>query len=120
MESDINKNLTDEQLDDLILQSFRRQQTIDEINVSVMKQLRHTTRRRRLLQWGKIAVFSFGLPMMLLLFGWLLWSSVSQQDALQLYFFNSQISIFTILLLPVAAMLYATWHAIYYFSPSDV
>ena len=120
MEPDINKKLTDEQLDDLILQSFRRQQTIDEINVSVMKQLHHTTRRLRLLRWGKIAVFSFGLPMMLLLFGWLLWSSVSQQDALQLHIFNSQISMFTILLLPVVAMLYATWHAIYYFSPSDV
>ena len=36
MESNTNKNLNDEQLDDLIRQSFHRQQTIDEINVSVM------------------------------------------------------------------------------------
>ena len=120
MESNINKNLNDEQLDDLIRQSFHRQQTIDEINVSVMKQLRRTSRRRILLQWAKIVAFAFGLPLLLLLFGWLLWLTFSQYDAPQLSILNCHPTIYAILLLPVAAMLYVTWRAIEHFSPSDV
>ena len=120
MTPDTNKNLTDEQLDDLVRQSLIRQQMVDEINVSVMKQLRHTTRRRSFLRWGRIVAFAFGLPLLLLLFGWLLWSSVSQQDAQCFTFFNYQMSFYICLLFPVAAMLYATWRAIVNFSPSDV
>ena len=60
MEPDINKNLTDEQLDDLILQSLHRQQMVDDINVAVMKQLRRTTRRRSLLRWGHFDLYRIG------------------------------------------------------------
>ena len=116
-----NKNLTDEQLDDLICQSFSRQQMVDEINVSVMKQLRHDSRHRNLLRWGKIAAFAFGLPLALFLFGWLLWwSSVGLQTDLQFSFFDGQWPVFLCLVLPVCAMLYAAWQAIKNFSPSDV
>lgn len=120
MKPDINNHLTDEQLDDLILQSLRRQQMVDEINVSVMKQLRRTTRRRSLLRWGRMVAFAFGLPMLLLLFGWLLWSSLCQQDTPQLSLFNCQLPVYTCLLLPVAVMLLATFRAIVIFSPGDV
>ena len=120
MESDTNKIFTDEQLDDLIRQSFHRQQMVDEINLSVMKQLRHQTFRRSLLRWGKYAAFAFGIPMVLVLFGWMLWTSVSQSVAPQFSILNSQMSIFICLLLPVATMLYFTWRAIVNFSTSDV
>ncbi len=119
MNPDIN-NLTDEQLDDLVRQSFQRQQMVDDINVSVMKQLRRTARRRSLLRWGRIVAFAFGLPLLLLLFGWLLWLSVSQQDAPQFYIFNCHLSVYACLTLPVAAMFYVTWRAINHFSPSEV
>ena len=120
MEKDINNMLTDEQLDDLIQQSFARQQTIDEINVAVMGQLRQATRRRRLLQWGRMVVFAFGLPLLLFLFGWLLWMSVSQQEAPQFSLFHFQVPVFVCLLFPIGAMLYASWRAIENFSLSDV
>ena len=120
MESDINKNLNDEQLDDLIRQSFQRQQTIEEINVCVMKQLRHTARRRILLQWARIVAFAFGLPLLLLLFGGLLWLSISQRDAPQFSILNYHPTVYAILLLPVATMMYVTWRAIKHFSLSDV
>ena len=119
MEPDIN-NYTDEQFDELIRQSFQRQQTIEDINVSVMRQLRHTSRRRSLLKWGRLAAFAFGLPLLLLLFGWLLWLSVSQQEALQFSVFNHQVPIIACFLLPIAAMLYVTWCAVKNFSIRDV
>ncbi len=120
MEKDINNILTDEQLDDLIQQSFARQQTVDEINVAVMGQLRRATRRRKFLQWGRMIVFAFGLPLLLFLFGWLLWMSVSQQEAPLFSIFHFQVSVFACLLIPIGAMLYASWHAIENFSLGEV
>lgn len=120
MESDINKTLTNEQLDDLIRQSFSRQEMVEEINLSVMKQLRRNSRRRNLLRWGRIVAFAFGLPLIVLLYGWLLWSSFSQQEAFRFSIFDGQLPFLVILLLPIATMLYATWQAIIKFSPSKV
>ena len=120
MESDINKTLTDEQLDELISQTFSRQQMVEEINVSVMKQLSRDSRRRNLLRWGRIVAFAFGLPLIVFLYGWLLWSSFSQQEAFRFSFFDGKLPFLVILLLPVVTMLYAAWQAIMKFSPSKV
>ena len=112
--NDMNTNnpLTDQQLDDLICQTFERQTISDDISVAVMKDLRRQARRRQLRQWGRAVAFAFGLPLVLLLFGWLLWSFVSQQGHSSL--------IYLCLVFPVAAMLYATWHAIRNFSTERV
>ena len=85
--------LTEEGLDALIRQSFERKEIAADISVSVMKELRRTARQRRLRQWARIVGFSFGLPMVMLVFGWLLWTFVSR-GSLQLQFtlFDSQIS----------------------------
>lgn len=107
-----NNSITDQQLDDLICESFERQSIADEISVAVMKDLRRQTRRRQLRKWGRAAAFAFGLPLVLLLFGWLLWSFASQQGHSSL--------IYLCLVFPVAAMLYATWKAIENFSAERV
>lgn len=110
---DINNNpLTEQQLDDLILQTFERQQIAEDITVGVMKDLRRQTRRRQLRQWGRAAAFAFGLPLVLLLFGWLLWPFVSQQGSSSLIYLS--------LLFPVATMFYAAWKAIDIFSTEKV
>lgn len=110
---DINNTpLTEQQLDDLILQTFERQQIAEDITVGVMKDLRRQTRRRQLRQWGRAAAFAFGLPFVLLLFGWLLWPFVSQQ--------GSSSPIYLSLLFPVATMFYAAWKAIDIFSTEKV
>ena len=120
MESDINKTFTDEQIDDLIRQTFIRQETVEEINAAVMKQMRRDTRRRKLMRWGRIVAFDFGLPLILMSFGWMLWSFVVQQEAFRFSFFDGRLPFVVILLLPIVTMLYATWQAIEKFSPSDV
>ena len=107
-----NNPLTDQQLDDLISETFERQTIIDDISVAVMKDLRRQARSRQLRQWGRAVAFAFGLPLVVLLFGWLLWSFVSQQGHSSL--------IYLCLVFPVAAMLYATWKAIENFSAESV
>ena len=112
--NDMNTNnpLTDQLFDDLIRESFERKAIADDISVAVMKDLRRQARRRQLRKWGRAAVFAFGLPLVLLLFGWLLWSFVSGQGHSSL--------IYLCLVFPVAAMLYATWKSIVYFSVERV
>ena len=112
--NDMNANnpLTDQQLDDLISETFERQTIADDISVAVMKDLSRQARRRQLRQRGRAVAFAFGLPLVLLLFGWLLWSFVSQQGHSSL--------IYLCLVFPVAAMLYATWKAIENFSAESV
>lgn len=104
--------LTDQQLDDLISQSFERQQIAADISSAVMKDLRRQARRSQLRQWGRAAAFAFGLPLVILLFGWLLWPFVSQQ--------GSSSPIYLSLLFPVATMFYAAWKAIDIFSTEKV
>ena len=107
MESDNHTNLTDEQLDDLIRQTFCRQQVVEEINHSVMKQLHRTMRRRRLLRWGKIALFSFGLPLLLLLV-----SMVSRQPAKHPAIFHLPLASACIYLSGAARCHYALCHMV--------
>lgn len=104
--------INDQQLDELISQTFERQQIVADISSAVMKDLRRQARRSQLRQWGRVAAFAFGLPFVLLLFGWLLWLFVSQQG-------QSSI-VYICLVFPAAAMLYATWHAIRNFSTERV
>ena len=117
--------LTEEGLDALIRQSFERKKMADDISASVMKELRRATRRRRLRQWARMVAFSFGLPMVALVFGWLLWSFVSRGSfQLQFTLFDSQISLgnwsYLCLVFPVATMVYAFFRAIEKFSWQQV
>ena len=107
-----NNPLTEQQLDDLIQQTFEHQHIADDISVSVMRQLRRQARRSQLWQWGRAAAFAFGLPLVLLLFGWLLWPFVSQQ--------GNALPIYICLAFPVATMFYAAWKAIDNFSTEKV
>lgn len=111
--NDMNTNnpLTDQQFDDLIRESFERKAIADDISVAVMKDLRRQARCRQLRKWGRAVAFAFGLPLVLLLFGLLLWPFVSQQ--------GHSSPIYLCLGFPVAAMLYATWKAIENFSPDS-
>lgn len=117
--------LTEEGFDALIRQSFERKEIAADISVSVMKELRRTARQRRLRQWARIVGFSFGLPMVMLVFGWLLWSFGSR-GSLQLQFtlFDSQISLgnwaYLCLVFPVATMIFAFFRAIEKFSWQQV
>ncbi|MBR1468521.1 MAG: hypothetical protein IJ605_00170 [Prevotella sp.] len=104
-----NRNLTDQQLDELILQSFERKEIAREIGVAVMKDLRRASRRAWLRRWGRVVAFSFGLPLVVVVFGWLLWPYFAEQVARRSY-------IAACLVLPFAAMFYLSVRALQDFS----
>ena len=104
-----NVNLTEQQLDDLIRQSFEREEIAREISVAVMKDLRRASRRAWLWRWGRAVAFSFGLPFVLLAFGWLLWPFLVEQVERGSY-------IGLCLVFPIAAMLWWVHRAVQNFS----
>lgn len=108
-----NVNLTEQQLDELIRQSFEREEIAREISVAVMKDLRRASRRAWLRRWGRAVAFSFGLPFVLLAFGWLLWPFLVEQVERGSY-------IGLCLVFPVATMIYVFFRAIGKFSWQEV
>ncbi len=56
------KNMNEQELDNLIRESIGRQELLNSINRSVMKEIRHTTRKRRIRQWARVVAFAFGIP----------------------------------------------------------
>ena len=60
--------MSDKELDNLIMASLERQQTLDALNNVIISDVRRRARREWLRRWGRIVVFSFGLPLLLLVF----------------------------------------------------
>lgn len=52
-------------IDKLITESIRRQAIVEDINRSVMKQVKADMRKRMVMGWAKRIAFSFGLPLMI-------------------------------------------------------
>ena len=95
---EMNSRITDQMLDELITTSLHRQQVVEDISQDVMKELDSSTHRAWLRKWGRIAAFSFGIPMVLLTFGWLLYSFLSHQNKMSVYYLC--------LIIPVVVMIY--------------
>ena len=107
-----NDHLTDDQLDALIRSTFERRQALDGMNAEIMKTLQHSSRRAWLRRWGRVVAFSFGLPFLLLLFGWLLWSFISEHGISS--------PVYLCLIIPFVAMIYLSMRMIASFSTEKV
>lgn len=63
------KEMNEQQTDMLITQAMERRHIVEEINRAVMCDVRRIARRRKLQYWKRAVAFSFGLPLVLLVFG---------------------------------------------------
>ena len=61
--------MSDKELDNLIMASLERQQTLEALNNVIISDVRRRARCEWLRRWGRIVVFSFGIPLLLLVFG---------------------------------------------------
>ena len=64
--------LTDKELDMLFEQSAQRQQMVEHINAEVMKTVKRDMRLKVLRKWAKLVVLSFGLPLLAVLYVYML------------------------------------------------
>lgn len=107
-----NHELTEQMLDELITTSLHRQQVVEDIQHNVMKEIYRSARRAWWRKWGRIAAFSFGLPLVILVFGWLLYLFVSKQSDMSVYYLC--------LFIPIAVMFYYVYEALEKFSVENV
>ena len=60
--------ITDNELDKLFKESAERKQLLEQVNTEVMRTVRRDIRRKQLLRWGRILGFCFGLPLLVVLY----------------------------------------------------
>ncbi len=105
------RELNDKELDDLIMASLERKVTLDALNGAIVKEVRHRARREWVRRWARIAVFSFGMPLLLLIFAAGIYVA-SRLQSFQTFRY--------VLLIPVITMSYVAWRGMKNFSIADV
>ena len=71
-------NITDNDLDLLFTESAKRQRAVKNINSSVMHMVRRDLRRKRLRKWARLLGISFGLPVAVVIYVYLLYAYMPQ------------------------------------------
>ena len=64
--------MNDKELDILLGQSAQRKQMVEHINAEVMKTVKRDMRLKVLRKWAKLVVLSFGLPLLAVLYVYIL------------------------------------------------
>lgn len=106
------KEMDDQSLDALIMETLERRETIEALNKSVMAEVRRSARRERRRLWARAAVFAFALPLLVFTFiyvvanGWYAGAGTSVA--------------FACLAVQVAAVVAALWMILELFSFRDV
>ena len=104
--------MTDNHLDTLIRETMERRQLLADLDRLVITDIRRQVRRAWMRRWARIVVFSFGLPLVLLVFFTCTCFYIKERGT----------SAFTlvILSLPTLALIYSTHRALNTFSPEEV
>ena len=103
--------MDDKELDKLITASLERHQAIEELNKVIVKDICRRARRQQIRRWTRLVAFSFGMPLLLLLFGFGIYVAASQPAFAHMRF---------VLFIPLLAMAYLTGREIRNFSISEV
>ncbi len=69
--------MTDQELDNLLVESAKRQQPIADINAAVMRTVRRDLRIKLIRKWTRLIVLCLGVPMALVLYGFVLNEAIS-------------------------------------------
>ena len=105
------KELNDMELDGLIMASIERKETLDALNETIVKEVRRQARREWVRRWARVVVFSFGMPLLMLIFAAGIYAASRMEELQVLRYF---------LLIPVLAMSYMVWHEMKSFSIAEV
>jgi len=103
--------MDDKELDKLIVASLERQQTLEALNKTIVKDIRHRARWQWMRRWARLAAFSFGLPLMGLVFGWGIYVAAT----------NSTLGpLRLVLLIPLTGMICLAWREMKNYSIAEV
>ncbi|MBQ9559400.1 MAG: hypothetical protein IJ762_03075 [Bacteroidaceae bacterium] len=103
--------MNDNELDRLITASIERRKMLENLNEVIVADIRRQARRAWIRRWGRIVAFSFGLPLVLIVFALSLRLLLAIPSMGPARF---------CLLIPVATMLYFARRAMKDFSIAEV
>lgn len=104
--------MTDNSIDNLIRETIDRRELLADLDRLIIADVRRQARRARLRRWARVAVFSFGLPLVLI--AWLACAYLYLKE-------NAWTpQSFLVMLWPTLGLLFSTGYAINTFSPENV
>ena len=102
------ETITDNELDKLFAESAERNRLLAQVNTEVMRTVRRDIRRKQLLRWGRVLAFCFGLPLLAVLYVFVLRTYVPvMPPALTIAYY----------VLPLSTLLYYVTKRLRNFSP---
>lgn len=104
--------MTDNSIDNLIRETIDRRELLADLDRLIIAEVHRQARRARLRRWARVAVFSFGLPLVLI--AWLACAYLYLKENV----WTPQS--FFIMLWPTLGLLFSTGYAINTFSPENV
>lgn len=104
--------MTDNNIDTLIRETLERRELLADLDRLIIADVRRQVRREWIRRWARVAAFSFGLPMVLLVF----------DACMYLYIEQYGTSTFTlyIMALPTLAIIFSTHRFLKIFSLKEV
>ncbi len=100
--------MTDQELDNLLVESAKRQQPIADINATVMRTVRRDLRLKIIRKWAKLLGICFGLPVAVVVYIYALFVFMPEMP--------EQLRVLSIAL-PIATILILAAQRLHYFSP---
>ena len=102
------ETITDNELDMLFKESAERKQLLAQVNTEVMRTVRKDIRRKQLLRWGRVLAFCFGLPLLAVLYVFVLRTYMpAMSPALTVVYY----------VIPLSTLLYFVTNRLRNFSP---
>ena len=104
--------MTDNNIDTLIRETLERRVLLADLDRLIIADVRRQTRREWIRRWARVAAFSFGLPIVLLVFAACMYLYIEQYGT----------STFTlyIMALPILGLVFSTHRFLKNFSPDGV
>ena len=104
--------MTDNNIDTLIRETLERRELLADLDRLIIADVRRQARRQWIRRWARVAAFSFGLPMVLLVFAACIYLYIECYEASTLTLY--------IMALPTLALIFSTHRFLKYFSPDEV
>lgn len=104
--------MTDNSFDDLIRETLARRDLLTDLNSLIVADVRRQARRAWLRRWVRVALFSFGLPLVLIVFFACTYLYIKVPGRGPMSYF--------VMLWPTIGLLFSTGYALRTFSPDEV
>ena len=104
--------MTDHNIDTLIRETLERRELLADLDRLIIADVRRQARRELISRWARVAAFSFGLPIVLLVFAACMYLFIEQ--------FGTSTFTLYIIALPTLALIFSTHRFLKNFSPEGV